>query len=92
MSKAKGAAAAPATAAVAKQEPLPNKEAALYRDMLKLYDEKLYKKAVKTADNILKKHPEHGETLALKGVCLFNLSKKAEGYDLLKQAAKHDIK
>lgn len=54
------------------RQPLPSKEAALFRQLVKLYESKQYKKAVKAADQILKKFPEHGETLAMKvggGVC-----------------------
>jgi hypothetical protein len=33
---------------------------------VKLYETKQYKKAIKAADQILKKFPDHGETLAMK--------------------------
>ena len=75
-----------------RQEPLKSKEMGLYRDLLKLYDDKSYKKAIKVADNILKKYPDHGETLALKGVCSFNIGLKPAGYELLKLAARNDLK
>lgn len=45
---------------------LPSKEAALFRQLVKLYESKQYKKAIKSADQILKKFPDHGETLAMK--------------------------
>jgi hypothetical protein len=36
------------------------------RSVVKFYESKQYKKAVKSADQILKKFPDHGETLAMK--------------------------
>jgi peptide alpha-N-acetyltransferase len=50
-------------------QPLPCKEAAAFRQLVKLYESKQYKKAIKAADQILKKFPEHGETLAMKVCC-----------------------
>lgn len=58
----------------------------------KLYDTKQYKKAVKTADLILKKCPTHGETLAMKGLVLNCQSKKAEAYQCVRDGLKHDLK
>jgi hypothetical protein len=37
------------------------------------YENKMYKKALKEADGILKKHPDNGETLAMKGLIVFQL-------------------
>jgi hypothetical protein len=48
-------------------QPLPTKEAGLFRQVVKYYEGKQYKKAIKAADTILKKFPDHGETLAMKG-------------------------
>jgi hypothetical protein len=48
--------------------PLPKRESDLFRQLVKLYEQKQYKKAVKCADTILKKFPKHGETLAMKGL------------------------
>ncbi|KXZ45837.1 hypothetical protein GPECTOR_50g631 [Gonium pectorale] len=79
-------------------QPLPSKEAGLFKQVLKLHESKLYKKAVKTADQILKKFPEHGETLAMKGLCLRNLApegdkeKKEEAYELVRKGVKCDLK
>lgn len=38
----------------------------MFRQLVKFYESKQYKKAIKAADAILKKFPEHGETLAMK--------------------------
>ncbi|KTW25793.1 hypothetical protein T552_03406 [Pneumocystis carinii B80] len=63
-----------------KQELTP-KEASLFRQIFKLYETKQYKKSLKNADQILKKYPEHGETLSMKGLILTLLNKKSEGYE-----------
>jgi tetratricopeptide (TPR) repeat protein len=60
--------------------------------MVKLYEQRQYKKSVKTADGILKKHPAHGETLAMKGLVVNAMGKRAEAYALVKEGLKHDLK
>jgi hypothetical protein len=42
---------------------LPSKEGALFKELLSLYEAQQLKKAQKTADQILKKFPEHGGQL-----------------------------
>lgn len=42
---------------------LPSKEASLFRELLNLYETRQLKKGQKTADQILKKFPEHGGRL-----------------------------
>jgi peptide alpha-N-acetyltransferase len=39
---------------------LPSKEATLFKELLTLYETRQLKKGLKTADQILKKFPEHG--------------------------------
>ncbi|GFR42329.1 hypothetical protein Agub_g3236, partial [Astrephomene gubernaculifera] len=79
-------------------QPLPSKEAGLFKQVIRFHEMKQYKKAVKTADQILKKFPEHGETLAMKGLCLRNLApdsdkeKKEEAYELVRKGVKCDLK
>ncbi|KAG2432388.1 hypothetical protein HYH02_012960 [Chlamydomonas schloesseri] len=79
-------------------QPLPSKEAGLFKQVLRFHELKQYKKAVKTADQILKKFPEHGETLAMKGLCLRLLApdndkeKKEEAYELVRKGVKCDLK
>lgn len=45
---------------------LPSKEQGLFRQVVKYYETKQYKKALKAADQVLKKYPDHGETLSMK--------------------------
>ncbi|KAJ9115715.1 hypothetical protein QFC20_001042 [Naganishia adeliensis] len=57
-------------ALAAKNRVLPSKESALFKTLLQQYELKQYKKGIKAADQILKKAPNHGETLALKALIL----------------------
>ncbi|KAG1473785.1 hypothetical protein G6F56_000751 [Rhizopus delemar] len=70
---------------------LPPKEAASFRNLLKHYELRQYKKGLKQAEAILKKYPDHGETMALKGLFLNNLEKKEEGYDYVKKGLLKDL-
>lgn len=73
-------------------QPLPNKEATLFRQLVKFYETKQYKKGVKAADQILKKVADHGETLAMKGLILNCIDKKEEAYDYVKRGLKADLR
>ena len=46
--------------ALPKRTPLPSKEASLFKELLTLYETRQLKKGLKTADQILKKFPDHG--------------------------------
>jgi len=71
---------------------LPAKDQAVFRSIVKFYETKQYKKGVKAADSILKKHPDHGETLCMKGLTLSYLDRKEEAYELVRKGLKHDLK
>ncbi|KAF9443854.1 N-terminal acetyltransferase A, auxiliary subunit [Macrolepiota fuliginosa MF-IS2] len=70
---------------------LPSKEASLFKDLLSLYESRQLKKALKTADQILKKCPEHGETICMKGLVLTHMGRRDEGIDLVKQGMRLDL-
>ena len=70
---------------------LPPKEQALFRTVVKCYETKQYKKGLKTADTVLKKFPEHGETLAMKGLTMNCLARKEEAYKLVREGLKHHL-
>mmetsp|Transcript_30264 Transcript_30264/g.73657 ORF Transcript_30264/g.73657 Transcript_30264/m.73657 type:complete len:909 (+) Transcript_30264:303-3029(+) len=72
--------------------PLPKKENDIFKNVVKFYEQKQYKKAVKQADLILKKFPNHGETLAMKGLVLNNMGKKDEAVALVKQGLMNDMR
>ncbi|MCO5594656.1 hypothetical protein L7F22_048689 [Adiantum nelumboides] len=71
---------------------LPPKEANLFKLIAKSYELKQYKKGLKAADQILKKFPEHGETLAMKGLTLNCMDSKIEAYELVRKGLKNDLK
>ncbi|KAH7547325.1 hypothetical protein FEM48_Zijuj01G0297800 [Ziziphus jujuba var. spinosa] len=71
---------------------LPPKEANLFKLIVKSYETKQYKKGLKAADAILKKFPEHGETLSMKGLTLNCMDRKSEAYDLVRLGLKNDLK
>ena len=50
-------------AGVPAKRALPSKESTLFKELLALYEAHQLKKALKTADQILKKIPEHGGVL-----------------------------
>lgn len=71
---------------------LPSKESTLFKNALKFYENKSYKKGLKTADQILKKFPEHGESLAMKGLFCSHLpDRKGEAHDLIKRGIRADL-
>ncbi|CAK7356638.1 unnamed protein product [Dovyalis caffra] len=71
---------------------LPPKEANLFKLIVKSYESKQYKKGLKAADAILKKFPEHGETLSMKGLTLNCMDRKSEAYELVRLGLKNDLK
>lgn len=71
---------------------LPAKEANLFKSVVKLYETKQLKKALKAADAILKRFPDHGETLAMKGLTLNALDRKVEATDLVRRGLRMDMR
>lgn len=71
---------------------LPLKEQGVFKSVVRMYESKLFKKAVKSADLILKKHPDHGETLAMKGLTLNALDRKEEAHDLVRRGLKLNMR
>jgi peptide alpha-N-acetyltransferase len=60
-------------------QPLNSKDGASFRQLVKLYEAKQHKKAIKTADAILKKNSNHGETMAMKALTLNTMGNTDEG-------------
>ncbi|XP_027125429.1 N-terminal acetyltransferase A complex auxiliary subunit NAA15 [Coffea arabica] len=71
---------------------LPSREGNLFKLIVKSYETKQYKKGLKAADSILKKFPNHGETLSMKGLTLNCLDRKPEAYELVRRGLKNDLK
>lgn len=47
---------------------------------------------MKAADQILRKFPEHGETLAMRGLVLNCMKRKEEAYEYVRRGLKHDLR
>ncbi|KAF2151252.1 N-terminal acetyltransferase A, auxiliary subunit [Myriangium duriaei CBS 260.36] len=73
-------------------KPLPSKEQTLFRQVVQNYENKQYKKGLKVADQILKKHPDHGDTIAMKALIINSQGKSDEAFELAKTALKHAMK
>lgn len=71
---------------------LPGKEASLFRHLVQNYETKQYKKGLKAAEQILRKHPNHGDTQAMKALILSNQGKSDEAFELCKLALKNAMK
>lgn len=74
--------------------PLPPKENALFKRILRCYEHKQYKNGLKFAKQILSnpKYSEHGETLAMKGLTLNCLGRKEEAYDYVRRGLRNDLR
>ncbi|KAF2995813.1 hypothetical protein E8E13_001290 [Curvularia kusanoi] len=73
-------------------QPLPSKEQTLFRSVVKYYEGKQYKKGLKAADQILKKHATHGDTQAMKALILNSQGHGDEAFALCKEALRNDMK
>lgn len=75
------------------KNPLPPKENALFKRILKCYEQKQYRNGLKFSKQILTnpKFAEHGETLAMKGLTLNCLGRKEEAYDYVRRGLRNDL-
>lgn len=71
---------------------LPNKENNLYKQMLRQYDSKQFSKALKTANKILERVPDHDETLSMKGLILYFMGSREEGLAAAKKGLMKGMK
>lgn len=78
---------------MAPSQPLPQKENALFKRILKCYEQKQYKNGLKFAKQILSnpKYADHGETLAMKGLTLNCLGRKEEAYEHVRKGLRNDL-
>ncbi|PQE06378.1 putative NMDA receptor-regulated 1 protein [Rutstroemia sp. NJR-2017a WRK4] len=73
-------------------QPLSSKESSLFRTVIRNYEDKQYKKGLKAAEQILKKNPKHGDTIAMKALILNSQGKTDEAFALAKVALQCDMK
>jgi predicted Zn-dependent protease len=71
---------------------LPKKEGDLFKSVITCYEQKQYGKGLKIADSILKKFPNHGETLSMKGLILNCQGEKKKAFELMKAGVAADVK
>lgn len=62
----------------------PNKK--LFKELVKLYDQKMYKKAFKACEKIIATQPTHSETLAMKALILNTIGRKKESFEIINKA------
>jgi len=74
------------------EEGLKHKSAAHFRKALKLYESKLFPKALKTIDKVLAETPRHGDSLALKALILSYMNKNDEALSLAKEAIRCNMR
>ncbi|KAI9696541.1 MAG: hypothetical protein M1836_005560 [Candelina mexicana] len=73
-------------------QPLNSKEASLFKQVIRNYETKQYKKGLKAAEQILRKAPNHGDTLAMKALIINSQGRPDEAFALAKVALKNDMK
>ncbi|CAG9463264.1 unnamed protein product [Pedinophyceae sp. YPF-701] len=76
---------------------LPPKDQKLFREATKLYETKQYRRALKTVDKLLEKHPKHAESMAIKALVTAHSDPnskelKAEAFKLAKLALALDVR
>eukprot|EP01138_Halocafeteria_seosinensis_P012705 gb/GECG01012981.1/.p1 GENE.gb/GECG01012981.1/~~gb/GECG01012981.1/.p1 ORF type:complete len:840 (+),score=142.50 gb/GECG01012981.1/:1-2520(+) len=74
------------------KDALSSKEGSNFRQMIQCYERKQYKRGLKLADGILKKHKDHGETMAMKGLILNALKRSEEARELIRAGLKNDLR
>ncbi|GFE54286.1 tetratricopeptide repeat-containing protein, putative [Babesia ovis] len=73
---------------------LTQKDLATFKTVMDLYNQKQYKKGLKTVETLIAKHPNYGEALSFKALLLSNIdpSKSDEIMRLAKDGLKNDVK
>ena len=71
---------------------MQKREQELFKSIAHCYETKQYKKGIKDADTILKKYPNHAETLAMKGLIVNCEGRKEEAYELVKNGLKNGVR
>ncbi|RYP58666.1 hypothetical protein DL769_008852 [Monosporascus sp. CRB-8-3] len=73
-------------------QPLSAKEQSLFRQVIRNYEDKQYKRGLRAAEQILKKNPKHGDTMAMKALIMNQQGKTEEAFALAKEALTADMK
>ncbi|KAG6332172.1 hypothetical protein ID866_6919 [Astraeus odoratus] len=70
---------------------LAPKDRKAFQDLLSCYELKQLTRGRKVADQILKKYPDHGETMCMKGLILVHLGQRDEGIKLIRDGMRKDL-
>uniref|UniRef100_A0A0N5B6Z3 N-alpha-acetyltransferase 16, NatA auxiliary subunit n=1 Tax=Strongyloides papillosus TaxID=174720 RepID=A0A0N5B6Z3_STREA len=75
-------------------QPLPSKELGIFRKVVKNFELRQYKNALRCTKQILEKqqYANHGETIAMKALILDNMGRYSESLELAKKGVASDIK
>ncbi|KAJ5138611.1 uncharacterized protein N7515_003459 [Penicillium bovifimosum] len=73
-------------------ETLSSKDQSLFRQVVHHFEMKQYKKGIKTADQVLRKNPKHGDTQAMKALNMSQIGQMEEAFALAKKALQNDMK
>lgn len=92
MGRKKTAQAAKPAAKAQVSQNLPSKHAGIFKQVVRSYESKQYRSGVKLADSILKKYPQHGETLTMKGLIYNCMGRRDEAEELIRLGLRMNIK
>ncbi|CAF0922384.1 unnamed protein product [Rotaria sordida] len=70
---------------------LTTRENSQFKKLVRFYEQKQYKKGLAAAREILKKFPNHGETLSMKGLILNSMGRKEEALENIRNGIKNNI-
>ncbi|CAF3365910.1 unnamed protein product [Rotaria socialis] len=70
---------------------LPTRENSQFKKLVRFYEQKQYKKGLSCTKEILKKFPNHGETLAMKGLILNSMGRKEESLENIRNGIKNNF-
>ncbi|KAJ5762237.1 uncharacterized protein N7511_005619 [Penicillium nucicola] len=73
-------------------QPLNSKDQSLFRQVVRHFEMKQYKKGIKTAEQVLRKNPTHGDTQAMKALNMSQIGQSEEAFALAKEALRNDMK
>jgi N-alpha-acetyltransferase 15/16, NatA auxiliary subunit len=73
-------------------QPLSSREQNLFRTVIQSYEDKQYRRALKAAEQLLKKNPKHGDTMSMKALIMNAQGKTEEAFALAKEALTVDMK
>ncbi|OCT52296.1 N-terminal acetyltransferase A complex subunit nat1 [Cladophialophora carrionii] len=74
------------------QPQLSNKDGALFRQVVRHFENKQYKKGLKAAEQILRKTPNHADTQAMKALIISHQGHTEEAFALAKTALNNNMK